>query len=112
MTQHTPGPWRVRRRTPDDTGFVEADKIDPKMPYNIEILGDDETGYPTKAADVDFIVLACNSHDALLEALTKIAYAPEGAYSRDKEQYLKNVIAWCQETARAAIAQAEPKEGA
>ena len=45
--------------------------------------------------------------DDLLAALTKIATAPEGAYSRDKEQYLKNVIAWCQETAEAAIAKAQ-----
>ena len=45
--------------------------------------------------------------DELLAALTKIATAPEGAYSRDKEQYLKNVIEWCQETAQAAIAKAQ-----
>ena len=58
-------------------------------------------------ANAEFIVRAANNFEALLEALTKIAMAPEGTYSRDKEQYLKNVIAWCQETAQAAIAQAE-----
>ena len=43
----------------------------------------------------------------LLAALKSIAEHPEGAYSRDKETYLKNVIEWCQETARAAIAAAQ-----
>ena len=47
----------------------------------------------------------CESHSILLAALTKIATAPEGAYSRDKEQYLKNVLEWCQETASNALAQ-------
>ena len=47
--------------------------------------------------------------EELLAALTKIATAPEGVYSRDKEQYLKNVISWCQETAQAAIAKASPQ---
>ena len=42
----------------------------------------------------------------LRAALEKIATAPEGVYSRDKETYLKNVIEWCQETARVAITQA------
>mgnify|MGYP001600513847 CR=1 FL=1 len=43
-------------------------------------------------------------YQELLAALTKIATEPEGAYHRDRNEYLQNVIAWCQETARAAIA--------
>ena len=45
--------------------------------------------------------------DDLLAALGQIAESPVGVYSRDKEEYLKNVIAWCQETARAAIEKAK-----
>ena len=45
----------------------------------------------------------------LLAALVKISTAPEGVYSRDKETYLKNVIAWCQETAATAIAKSSPQ---
>mgnify|MGYP001567820038 CR=1 FL=1 len=36
---------------------------------------------------------------AALLAITR----PEGAYSRDKEQYLENVIAWCIKTAKEAL---------
>ena len=45
----------------------------------------------------------------LAEALQAIAEQPEGVYSRDKEQYLKNVIEWCQNTARLDLAKV-PKE--
>ena len=56
------------------------------------------------------ILMMCPLHRAapdLLAALEKIATAPEGVYSRDKETYLKNVIEWCQETARATISKAK-----
>ena len=104
MTQHTPTPWRVRRRSPDDAGFVEADKIDPKMAYNIEILGDDEMGYPTKAADVDFIVLACNSHDALLAAAEVTLPALEQAFIYLGNEVIANQVAVAAKQLRAAIA--------
>ena len=64
------------------------------------------------AGDYSGGVLLCSLHAAapdMLAALTKIATAPEGAYSRDREQYLKNVIEWCQETAQAAIDKASPQ---
>ena len=49
--------------------------------------------------------LRAKAEDAdLLATLGQIANSPEGVYSRDKVQYLKNVISWCQETAAAAIA--------
>ena len=38
-------------------------------------------------------------------ALRQIAEKPEGVYSRDPVKYRDNVIAWCQEVARAALAQ-------
>lgn len=41
---------------------------------------------------------------ALVEALQSIVDNPQGAYTRDQEQYLKNVIEWCRDTARAALA--------
>ncbi len=42
---------------------------------------------------------------AMRKTLTKIAEAPEGVWSRDLEEYLTNVIEWCQEEARVAIAE-------
>ena len=42
-------------------------------------------------------------------ALTKIT-KPEGVYRRDKEEYFKNIIEWCIETAEDALATPEPTE--
>lgn len=64
---HTPLPWKVRSH-PDLGSFVEA-RVSGK-PYGQEILGDDYFPDLSKAADCAFIVRACNSHEALVAAVT------------------------------------------
>ena len=104
-TKHTPTPWKVDpgsyQRTNGRISIVE-DKpgITHSAPVaDVPIYEHDGTATATAA----FIVRCVNSHDALVKALTKIATQPEGVYNLDREQYLKNVIAWCQETAQAAL---------
>lgn len=93
---HTPLPWRVRSH-PELGSFIEA-KIEGK-PYGQEILGEDYFPHLDRGADCAFIVLACNSHAALIEALENLLADWErvhGAVPKDHE-------------ARAALAAA--KEG-
>ena len=97
MTQHTQGPWT----TPDwaklkHIHVVDSNGLIVAAVYNRVTPGE-------QAANARVIAVA----PEMLAALTAIATAPAGAYSRDKEQYLKNVIEWCQERARAAIAKAQ-----
>jgi hypothetical protein len=65
----TPGPWKARRRSDDDSGFIQAPREKPEHGYDIEILGDDEAIYSTKRNDVDFIVLARNFAPEVLKVL-------------------------------------------
>lgn len=48
-------------------------------------------------------------NERLRYALTSIM-TPEGAYSRDPAEYRKNVIDWCIETAKAALAEGDTDE--
>lgn len=112
--QHTRGPWEFARCTIGDpenalNPMVEALEqtryicrigwqgatIEGMTNQTVATLEEAEANARLIAAAPD-----------LLEALTKIAEHPEGVYSRDKEEYLKNVICWCQDTAAAAIAKA------
>jgi hypothetical protein len=61
------GTW-VKRTNPQLGAFVQAPRADPSHPYDIEVLGDDETLYPTKDGDMDFIVLAHNMMPELIRA--------------------------------------------
>ena len=66
----TPGDWRIRTSpVNDESFFVEANKIDPVHPYNIEVLGDDDTLYPTRRADAELIVWLKNNASHLLDCL-------------------------------------------
>lgn len=58
---------------------------------------------------LEALVVAARERDRLRAALRRISEGPEGAYSRDRETYLKNVIEWCQELARDALAVSEAK---
>ena len=52
----TPGEWFIREQ-PRGTGFfIQAPRLDPDDPYDIEILGEDDTLYPTRRADAQAIV--------------------------------------------------------
>lgn len=74
----TEGDW-VHRKPPEgssqeayDSGFVEAPGKH-KQGYGIQILGDDEEGYPTKKEDIAAIVALHNS----LHLITQLADALE-----------------------------------
>ncbi|GEM_PF-6379906 len=67
----TPEPWEHRMASFDEVGFVSAPPASTEDPYNIEILGDDDTLYPTKAADCEFIAHARTDVPALLDSLAE-----------------------------------------
>ena len=70
----TPAPW-VHRKPPSDSmraaydsGFVEAPLQHPNG-YGIQILGDDEEGYPLKKQDIALIIAARNDAPRILREL-------------------------------------------
>jgi hypothetical protein len=68
--KHTATPWKLRKHE-SLPAFIEGPKS-PTMPYALEVMGDDYTGYgdeEQREADAAFIVQAVNAHDALVEAL-------------------------------------------
>lgn len=62
MSTHTPGPWRVVH-TADDRTFIDTEESNDNF---IAQVDRNVTEYEANAA---FIVRACNSHEAILEAL-------------------------------------------
>lgn len=54
------GIWKVREMPGGTEFFVQAPRHDPKDPYDIEVLGEDDTLYPTRRGDADFIVASHN----------------------------------------------------
>lgn len=59
VTGTTAGPWYVRGEDGPHVPFVEApEPSDRKFGYNIEILGEDDNGYPTRTKDAHFIAAA------------------------------------------------------
>lgn len=63
----TPGKWFVREHPGNqERFFVQAPRLQPTDPYDIEVLGDDDTLYPTRRHDADFIVEAHESLPAIL----------------------------------------------
>jgi len=66
----TPGEWKIRESPMGDGKyFVQAPRIDPKHPYDIEVLGEDEALYPTKRGDAEFIARAPQIVRQLIAAL-------------------------------------------
>ena len=51
----TTGQWK-KRSHPVLPSFIEAPRCNPEDPYDIELLGEDTTLYPTREADIDYIV--------------------------------------------------------
>jgi len=70
----TPGPW-VIRITPGLPGFVQAPRLSPSDPYDVEVLGEDDTLYPTRGADMEFVAHAPKDVAALLAALREVRAA-------------------------------------
>jgi len=68
----TDGPWKIRGRAGMQS-FVEApEPPDRKFGYNIEILGEDDNGYPTREKDVAFIAAARQLVPELAAALRQL----------------------------------------
>ena len=104
--QHSPLPWGLKEEGSDEFWFGEG-YLSLRQKDKSRYYGEICPISPSHKADAEFIVRAANNFEALVGTLTQIATAPQGAYSRNREQYLKNVITWCQETAQAAVVQAE-----
>ncbi len=67
----TKGPWHLRTFPDGKDFFIEAPEPEERgFGYDIEIMGEDDNGYPTRKADAEFII-AC--HEVLPELLKKIA---------------------------------------
>jgi len=68
----SPGPWRIRRLEAGGAalpGFVEAPRLDPSHAHAIEVLGEDDTLYPTRDGDMEFIVAAHRDVPSLIDAV-------------------------------------------
>lgn len=69
MAEHSPLPWKVDMTHRGDQIFVDADGEELGYLYTND--GADEPTWLPVEANAAFIVRACNSHAALVEALTK-----------------------------------------
>lgn len=70
----SPGPWRIRRLQAANLSlsFVEAPRLDQSHPHDIELLGEDDTMYPTREADMEFIVAAHALVPSLIDELRRL----------------------------------------
>lgn len=97
-TQHTPTPWVIESQARVSAhSIVDVDCIPIA---EVRIVGRSEGGRGT-AADVEFIVRACNAHDELVAALAQIArLSAEGEVSANMQYALGDI-------ARAALARVQ-----
>ena len=96
--QHTPTPWIVGCQTIGGPGNAVM-KLHQSGPYRALAICDIADD-PTNEANAAFIVRACNSHHALLEALERIAQVTPETSGRVVPSIRQRDIA------RAAIAKA------
>ena len=61
-TQHTPVPWSIGKRRWITSGDLDIARI-----HSVSKIGEGEA-----VANAEFMIRACNSHDALLEALERL----------------------------------------
>lgn len=77
MTQHTPGPFEIfgdGQITLENGIETDVQVITAKNAYG----EDQEIAYALNVLDAAFIVRACNSHEAMLEALKQaVTYIPQ-----------------------------------
>ena len=66
--KHTPTPWYLWEVNGVDFTMISTnpEEIDDETDYNSEVLGSSEW-MRVEQADAEFIVLACNYHDDLVE---------------------------------------------
>lgn len=80
----TKGPWKVRRSSVG--AFLQAPRAKPEHPYDIEVLGEDETLYETRDADMDALCALRNALPeiaALVEAAEMAAFNECGEWPED-----------------------------
>lgn len=88
LEKTTPGEWVIRELPGGSDYFIQAPRLDPTHPYDVDILGEDDTLYPTKRADAEFIVVA---HNLLPELFDYIRELEEKIYplkSANPETYI------------------------
>ena len=72
LTGITEGPWKVRSMK-GAIPFVEApEPPERRFGFNIEILGEDDNGYPTRTADVAFVAAARQLVPQMEQALKQL----------------------------------------
>lgn len=117
MNTHTPMPWRIVKDAQGSMGLMHPTKsgvavawfsstFSPANGYVGE--AEHEIGRPEREANIQFIVRACNSHDALLAACRKQIIRGCGCYAVADPDYHSDECAIPQ--LRAAITLAEKGE--
>lgn len=62
----TPGPWKKIEHD-GIPSFIQARRLRASDPYDVEILGEDDTLYETRGADLDLIPVSRNTFKATLD---------------------------------------------
>ena len=104
--KHTPLPWYKTASSPD--GYIYGADNKCIVEFGPETAGhmDEE-----RWANAEFVVLACNAHDDLLETLRE-CITEDGAccLARDRKDYMIRRLAYITDIASAAIAKATETE--
>ena len=95
-TQHTLVPWSIGKRRWITSGDLDIARI-----HSVSKIGENEA-----VANADFIIQACNSHDALLEALEEVVNDIE-SYCDDWNSDSPTDVTVVLPKLRAAIAKAQ-----
>ena len=71
--KHSKFPWTLKRIRNSNVTFIAGQRA-PEMAYEVEILGDDYTGYGDdqgRADDVSFVFVASVMHEKLVEEIRR-----------------------------------------
>ena len=93
ITQHTPTPWSIGSSNPGEGHVIESDSADRTIAWTANSYcasNDEEYISQEDEANAEFIVRACNSHDALLEALE--LYDSFSKANDDWRQMVRNLL--------------------
>ncbi len=81
MSKHTPGPWQIAPNCEDNERLeiVNEYEVLPNGVQRAHWIADCDLqeGVEENRANAEFIVRACNSHDALMESFQRIADAAD-----------------------------------
>ena len=82
-TQHTPTPWSIGglSSNPGEGHVIESDSADRTIAWTANSYcasNDEEYISQEDEANADFIIQACNSHDALVEVLETLMALEDG----------------------------------